>query len=224
MFFGACAAHDFSPMHRIVLAPGRGRHRVGQEFAGVEGRRVEEVCIEGRDERRSLLDNSDAGMGVSMDAALVPFGISEPAFEVEVVVGDLRIVRAGEESRCEAFHHAGHEQSVRMGVTAKLVYQSVELRVALGRRARLGVQDRIDLPDIGNAFAHLVLQVFYFVEAAVDTRGEACAAGLLRPFFFVCSVRSREARTSRRASVILSPGGSSGPPSVPFRMPRTAVQ
>lgn len=185
---------------------------------------MEEVCIEGGDERWPLFDNPDAGMGMPVDAALVPFWISEPAFHVEVVVRDFRIVRTSEEPRRKAFHHAGHEQSVRMCVAAKLVNQGVKLCAALLRRIRLGFQDRIDFPDIRDAFAYLVLQVLYLVEAAVDTRGEACAAGLFRPPFFASSVRSREARTSRRASPILSPGGSSGPPSVPFRMPRTAVQ
>ena len=224
LLIGAGLTHDFPSVHGLVFARRRGSLRVGQEFCGAEGCGMEEVCVEGRDERRALLDNPDAGMGVTMDTALVAFGVSEPAFEVEVVVGDLGIVGAGEESRREAFHHAGHEQSVRTCVTAKLAYQCVELRSALGRRIRLGVQDRIDPPEILDAFAHLALQVLYLVKAAVDTRGEACDAGPLSPPFFASSVRSMEAWTSRRALLILSPGGSSGPPSVPFRMPRTAVQ
>jgi len=66
------------------------------------------------------------------------------------------------------------------------------------------VEGRDERRSLLDVFAPLALQVLYLVEAAVDTRGEACDAGLLSPPFFASSVRSMEAWTSRRALLIPS--------------------
>ena len=73
-----------------------------------EGGRMSEMGIQRRDEGGSFLDDAHPGMGVSVDASFVSFGGAEESFEIQVVVGQNRIVFPHEKSGMEAQHHLGH--------------------------------------------------------------------------------------------------------------------
>ncbi len=55
-----------------------------------------QMHIQGVHQGRTFLDNSDAGMFVSMDAAFVPLGLAKPAFQVEIVARLVRVIAAHE--------------------------------------------------------------------------------------------------------------------------------
>jgi hypothetical protein len=217
-------AHDSSSAHGVCLGLRRSRIRVRYEIGRREDRGMVDVRVEGRRERRPFLDDPHPGVRVAVDATLVPLGIPEPAFEIEVVGGELGIVRTDEEARCEALHHCGHGLSRRMSSASELLRQRIELHAALVGGARLGLEECVNSPHVLDALAHLALLVLHLVETAVYAGREALEAAPCGAPFFASVARSSDSRTSRNASAILIPGGSSGPPCVPLRIPRTAAQ
>jgi hypothetical protein len=66
------------------------------------------VGIEGQQQCGPLLDYTDASVPVSVNAALVPFGLSEPAFQVEVVLRPVGRVIPHKETGLTARHHLAH--------------------------------------------------------------------------------------------------------------------
>jgi hypothetical protein len=81
---------------------------VRDQFDRCEGGVVTLVGIKGREQGRALLHDSDTGMGVAMDVALVALGHTEGAFEGEVVDGKIAIVLAGEQAWGEREHQLTH--------------------------------------------------------------------------------------------------------------------
>lgn len=47
---------------------------------------MRQVRIEGQQQRGTFLDDADPSMPVTVNAALVPFGLSKPALQIEVVL------------------------------------------------------------------------------------------------------------------------------------------
>jgi len=66
------------------------------------------VGIEGQQQRGPLLDETDASVSMAVDAALVPFGLSEPAFQVEVVLRPVCLIIPHKETGLKARHHLAH--------------------------------------------------------------------------------------------------------------------
>ena len=64
--------------------------------------------IEGQQQRGPLLDETDASMSMAVNAALVAFGLSEPAFQVEVVLRPVCRVIPHKETGLKARHHLAH--------------------------------------------------------------------------------------------------------------------
>jgi len=64
--------------------------------------------IEGQQQRGPLLDETDASMSMAVNAALVAFGLSEPAFQVEVVLRPVCRVSPHKETGLKARHHLAH--------------------------------------------------------------------------------------------------------------------
>jgi hypothetical protein len=66
------------------------------------------VGIEGQQQCGPLLDETDASVPVAVNAALVSFGLSEPAFQVEVVLRPVCLVIPHKETGLKARHHLAH--------------------------------------------------------------------------------------------------------------------
>ena len=66
------------------------------------------VGIEGQPQCGPLLDYTDASVPVSVNAARVPFGLSEPSFQVEVVLRPVSRVTPHTATGLKARHHLAH--------------------------------------------------------------------------------------------------------------------
>jgi len=64
--------------------------------------------IEGQQQRGPLLDETDASVSMAVNAALVAFGLSEPAFQVAVVLRPVCRVIPHKETGLKARHHLAH--------------------------------------------------------------------------------------------------------------------
>ena len=69
---------------------------VGQEVGLAEWLRVSQVGIQGQQQRGAFLNNPDARVLVSMNASLMAFGLSKPAFQIEIVLRQVRRLAAHE--------------------------------------------------------------------------------------------------------------------------------
>jgi len=63
-----------------------------------------EVGIRRQDRRWALQNDSHADMTMAVDATLVAFGLSKPAFQIRIVEGKVRIVSRDKQPRCETAH------------------------------------------------------------------------------------------------------------------------
>ena len=83
-------------------------------------------------------------MAVAADAALVPFGLSEPAFEVEVVLWQVRLIAPDKQPRGKARHHAAHVLAGRSVACLALPLQDLKLLLTLGTRTPVRLERRLD--------------------------------------------------------------------------------
>ena len=67
-----------------------------------------QVGIQGRDQRRAFLHDAYAGVTAPVNAAFVALGLSEPAFQIQIIAGQVQVVRADEQPRRETGHGPGH--------------------------------------------------------------------------------------------------------------------
>lgn len=61
--------------------------------------------IKGQQQRWSFFDQTDARMLMSVNTTCVPFGLFEPAFECQVVLGQVGGVATDEEATFKTGHH-----------------------------------------------------------------------------------------------------------------------
>lgn len=94
-------------MYRLLLARRWASMLVGQEVGLAEWLRVSRVGVQGQQQRRPFLDNTDARMFMSMNASLMAFGLPKPAFEIEIVLRQVRRIAADEQAWLEAGHDLG---------------------------------------------------------------------------------------------------------------------
>jgi len=105
---------------------------------------VRQVRVEGQQQRGAFLDNADPSVPVAMNAALVPFGLAEPAFQVEVVLGQVCVLTSNKQPRRKAGHDLAHMLSDRIVARLELLLQDLKLRLALGTRATIRCECRLD--------------------------------------------------------------------------------
>src|SRR3954453_473539 len=66
------------------------------------------MCVQGQRLGRSLLDNPNPGMFMTVDPSLMPLGYAKPALQIEIVPNLIHFISAHEEAGLEAAHHLGH--------------------------------------------------------------------------------------------------------------------
>jgi hypothetical protein len=114
------------------------------------------VCVEGEEERRPLVDEAYACMGVAVDTALVTLGEPEPALEVQVVAGEVAATAVHEQAGSEALHHAGHVVVEGRGRCPIPEGDLIEVSSAAAGRAEVGVEGAVDEAELGNVACHLL--------------------------------------------------------------------
>jgi hypothetical protein len=170
------------------------------------------MCIQRRNEGGAFLDDTHPGMGVSVDASLVTFGLTEEALEIQVVEGEIEAIAAGKQPPAKARHQLCGMLRKGRPVDLERAVNGVERRSTAGARAVLRLQGRPDRADDLPLLADLPLERSDRGFPAIDASSEPLDLALCEPPFFPASQRRIERRKSPRAWAILSPGGESGPP------------
>jgi hypothetical protein len=143
----ASAAHQAASGEGVRLAGGRNRVAVGEKFSGGEWFRVPPVNIQGVNERRAFQDDPHAGMPVAVDSPFVRLGVAKPAFQVEIVLGQVGRISSGEESGLKAAQHLGHLLPHAFRAGLQLVAEDREPRFACRAVSLGGIQGRCDRAD-----------------------------------------------------------------------------
>ena len=121
---------------------------IGPYIRRSERLRVDQVRIQGQQQRRAFLDEADPGVTVAMNAALVAFRLSKPPFEVEVVLRQVLRLSPNKQPGGKTCHHAAHVVPHRISALLELRLQALELHLPLGRCAGSRRERRLNSADI----------------------------------------------------------------------------
>ena len=185
---------------------------VAPQIHGGERLRVRQVRVEGQQQRGAFLDETDPGVPVAVHAALVPFGLSAPAFQVEGLLRPLHLLTPDKQPGGKAGHHAAHLLPERIVAGLARLRQALKRRLTLGTRATVQLEGRLDGPDVLHVVAHSRLGVVDCRQPPVDVARYTRQTVMRRPPFFASTVCWSEACTSSKASATRRPGGWRGPP------------
>jgi hypothetical protein len=114
------------------------------------------------------VDEADPTVLVAVYAALVPFGLSEPAFQVEVILRQVRLLAPDKQPRGKAGHHAAHVLADRIVAGLALPLQDLTLLLTLGPRAPVRLERRLDALDILPISTQGLLDLVDCCQAPVD--------------------------------------------------------
>ena len=170
MLLGAGLAHRLSTGDGLVLARGRLRAAIGVEVRLRERFWMVQMRVERQGQGGPFLDETNTGMAVPVDAALVPLGQTEPAFQAQIVLGQLRI-GSDKQTGLETGHHLGHLLVDRILFCSESLLQFLELLLPLNRGAVLGIERAGDSLDFADVPAHRLLRVTNRGQPAFDTAG-----------------------------------------------------
>jgi hypothetical protein len=127
-----------------------------------------EVGIEGSQQCGAFLDEANPSVLVAVYAALVPFGLPEPAFQVEVVLRQVRLIAPDKQPRGKAGHHAAHVLADSIVAGLALPLQALKLLLTLGTRTPVRFECRLDGLDILHISTNSLLDVVDCGQAPVD--------------------------------------------------------
>src|SRR4051794_13195902 len=182
------------------------------------------VSVQGMHQRRSLQDQPNPRVAMTVNPTLVTLGQAKPTLQIEIIPDRFVLPLAHEQAGQEAEHHPGHAMADRIIGLLEFIDQGLELLLSLGDVLGPRSQRRGHLRDHLHVVADHLLDLFDFIETRRDASREPAELLLREPPFFAPKFRRSDSWTSRRASAIRNPGGSSGPPWSSLRMPRTAAQ
>ena len=151
-------------------------------------------------------------MAVAVITALVSFRLSEPAFEVEVILWQVPVLPSHKQSRRKAGHNVAHRLPDGIATLLKLCLQDLKLRLTLGTRTTVRFECRLDRPDILHVGANGFLCGVDGTQPPVDISGQPRESVVSSPPFFASRLRWSDACTSPKASAMRRPGGCRGPP------------
>ena len=199
-------------MQSLTLTCWGRRMPVGPEVCRRQGRGMLQVGIKGHQAWRPLLHEPAPGVAVAVDAALVPFGLSEPAFEVEVGLGQVCLLAPDTQPRGKARHHAAHVLAGRIVACLALPLQDLKRLLTLGTRPSGRRERRLDGLDSLPISTHGLVDVMDCCQASVAGARSTREARVRRPPLYASRCRWSEAWTSAKASAMRRPGGCRGPP------------
>jgi hypothetical protein len=141
---------------------------VGPDIRSDERLWVCQVRIEGQQQRGAFLDKANPGVPVAVNATLVSFGVSEPPFEVEVVLRQVTLLASHKQPRRKARHHAAHVLPHGISALLELLLHTLKLPLTLGTRATRRLDCRLDSPDILHMGAQSFVDVMDGRQPAVN--------------------------------------------------------
>ena len=105
---GTSTTHHLAALQGLTLTRRSRALAIGAELFGAERCRVGEVRVKCQQQRRALLDDADSGMTMTVNPALMPFGLFKPALQIEIVLGEFRLFLPYELPRRKTRHDAAH--------------------------------------------------------------------------------------------------------------------
>lgn len=142
------------------------------------------------------MDDANPSVPVTVDVSFVAFGKTEEAFQIEIVVGQVRLLAADKQAGEKAGHYLAHVLSNRIIAGLELVPQSFETCLALEGHALERVECRVNPGHIGYLLANDFLGFLDSGQAAVDADGQTLELFMSGDPFFSSKLRWRESRTS----------------------------
>ena len=168
--------------------------------------------IERRQQCRAFVDEAHPSVAVAMNAALVAFGVSKPACEVEVVLGESRVVTSHKQAWLKTRQYPTHVLPPRIVTPLELLPQGLKVHVSVVARAIGGIKCGLDCPHVCPLVTSGLWGHLHARQAAVHRAGPARELLVGTPPFCASRFRCSDVRTSPKASAIRKPGGCSGPP------------
>jgi len=126
------------------------------------------VCVEGQEQCGAFLDEADPSVPVAVNAALMPFGLSKPTLQLEVVLGHIRLFTPNKEPWRKARHDVAHMLPDRIVTLLELLLHDLKLRLTLGTRTTIGGERHCDSPDVLHVVAKGLLGVVDHPQPPVD--------------------------------------------------------
>jgi hypothetical protein len=170
------------------------------------------VGIEGQQQCRACVDDADPRVAVAVPTAFVAFGVSTPAFQVEGVPRQVRLLTSDKQARSKARPHCTPVLPERVGTALALRLQRLALRLSLRARAAVQVEGGWDGLHFRHLAAHVRLGGLHGAQPPVNVAGQPCESVISSPPLGASRCRWSDARLSPRASAMRMPGGWRGPP------------
>jgi len=142
----------------------------------------------------------------------VAFGLSEPTFEVEVVLRQVPVLPSHKQARRKASHDVAHRLPDGIAPLWQLCLQDLKLRLTLRTGTIVRFECGLDRPDLLHVGANGCLCGVDGIQPPVDVSSQPRESAVRRPPFFAARLRWSEACTSSKASAMRRPGGCRGPP------------
>ena len=129
---------------------------------------MRQVRIEGQEQRGAFVDEAAPTVLVAVYAALVPFRLSEPAFQVEIILRQVCRLAPDKQPRGKAGHHVTHVLADRIVACLILPLQDLKLLLTLSPRAPVRLERRLDGLDILHISTQGLLNIVDCCQAPVD--------------------------------------------------------
>ena len=126
------------------------------------------VSVEGMYQRRSLENEPNPCVAMSVNPPLVALGQAKPPLEIEIVLDCFIRLVANEQAGHEAKHHCGHAVADRIVGGLELIDQGLELLLSLHDVFGPGLHRRGHLRDHVHVFSDHLLLLFDFVQTRLD--------------------------------------------------------
>ena len=94
--------------------------------------------------------------------------LAEPAFQVEVVLGQVCLLTPNKQPRDKTDHHVAHVVPDRIVARVELLLQGLKPRLTLGTRATVGFERRLDRPHIVHVSSNGLLDVVHCRQPSCD--------------------------------------------------------
>ncbi len=130
------------------------------------------MSIERQEKRGTLLDDTHAGVSVPMNVPRVSFGLSKPAFQIKVVLGQVQVVAPCEQARREAAQHAAQVLAEWRGSGCEATLQRLEVRLAFCCGTAGGRECRGDRTHVCNLCANSLLRCGDPGQTFINARAE----------------------------------------------------
>jgi len=180
---GPGLAHDASAAEGVALDLGYEGLNVGQEIVHFKPLRMAQVGVQGGQQRGAFQHDAYASVASPVNATFMALGLSEPAFQVQIVAGQVQVVGADEQPRGETGHRPGHLSGDGIRIVGQRLADILEPPLAVGCRSRRRIERGGYVADRLDVRLQRFLVRVDFGQSAVDATGQAAQPLFGRPFF-----------------------------------------